>query len=110
MGLFGLAAFTANQKKKEIGIRRVLGASVTGIISMLSKEFLQPVVLAFIVAAPVAWYGMHKWLEGFAYRVAISPWIFVTAGTAAFGIALLTVGLQTIRTALANPVESLRSE
>lgn len=110
MGLFGLAAFTAQQRTKEIGIRKVLGASVAGIISMLTKDFLKPIFLAFVIATPVAWYFMQKWLEDFAYRVPVSWWIFIVSGGAAILVALFTVGIQTIRAAIANPVKSLRTE
>jgi putative ABC transport system permease protein len=110
MGLFGLAAFNAEQRVKEIGIRKVLGASVGAIITMLSKNFLKPVFIAFLLAFPVAWWAMNKWLEDFPYRVTISWWIFVLAGLVAIIIALITVSFQAIRAALANPVESLRTE
>jgi ABC-type lipoprotein release transport system permease subunit len=110
MGLFGLAAFTSQQRTKEIGIRKVLGASVPGIITLLSKDFLKPVFISIVIASPIAWYFMHKWLQDFAYRVSISWWIFIIGGLAAIIIAVLTVGLQTIKTAVSNPVKSLRSE
>ena len=107
MGLFGLAAFSAEQRVKEIGIRKVLGASVRGIIAMLSRHFLKPVLMAFLVAFPVAWLAMNKWLEDFPYRVTISWWIFVLAGLLAIVIALITVSFQAIRAAMANPVKSV---
>ncbi|HSN08777.1 MAG TPA: FtsX-like permease family protein, partial [Hanamia sp.] len=110
LGLFGLATFIAQQRKKEIGIRKVLGASVQGIVQMLSKDFLKLVAVAFVIAVPVAWYGMSIWLHDFAYRINISWWIFIAAGVAAFLIALLTVSFQAIKAAMANPVDSLRSE
>ena len=110
LGLFGLATFIAEQRTKEIGIRKVLGASVQGIVQMLSKDFMKLVAIAFVLAAPAAWYFMHKWLQDFAYRINISWWIFVTAGLAALLIALVTVSFQAIRAAIANPVKSLRTE
>ena len=110
LGLFGLAAFTAEQRTKEIGVRKVLGASVPGIIVLLSKEFTKLVVVAFVVAAPVAYLVIDRWLQGFAFRVDISWWIFLMAGLAALVIAWLTVSYQSIRAALTNPVEALRYE
>ena len=110
LGLFGLVTFTAEQKTKEIGIRKVLGASVTGIIQMLSKGFLKLVGIAAIIAFPVAWWTMHRWLNDFAYRVDIGWWVFVAAGISALLIALLTISFQSIKAAVANPVESLRTE
>jgi putative ABC transport system permease protein len=110
LGLFGLAAFTAQQRKKEIGIRKVLGASVNSIVTLLSKDFLILVLISFILSIPVAWLAMHQWLQNFAYRVPISPWLFVSAGVMAISVALLTVSFQAIQAAMANPVKSLRSE
>jgi len=110
MGLFGLAMFTARQRAKEIGIRKVLGASVTGIMAMLSKDILRLVIIAMIIASPVAYYLMHQWLQGFAYRVNVNGWLFLLSGAAAVMIALLTISFQAIKAALANPVKSLRSE
>ena len=110
LGLFGLAAFTTEQRRKEIGIRKVLGASVTGITSLLAKDFLKLVVVAIVVATPVAYFFMKKWLADFAYRIDIQWWMFVVAGLTAVGIAFLTVSFQSVRAALANPVKSLRSE
>jgi len=110
LGLFGLATFTAQQRTKEIGIRKVLGASVSSIITMLSKDFLKLVFIANIIAWPLAWYGMHQWLQDFAYRIDISWWIFGLAGVAALLIALLTISLQAIKAAVSNPVKALRSE
>jgi putative ABC transport system permease protein len=110
LGLFGLATFTTGQRIKEIGIRKVLGASVTGIVTLLSKDFLKLVVLAFIIAAPLAWYVMHRWLQDFAYQVDIKWWMFVLAGLAAIVIAFMTISFQAIKTAIANPVKSLRTE
>ncbi len=110
LGLFGLTAFTVQQRVKEIGIRKVLGASVSNITTMLSKDFLKLVFIAAVVAFPIAWYAMNKWLQDFAYRITTSLWMFVAAGAAAFLIALITVGHQTIKAAVANPVKSLRTE
>jgi hypothetical protein len=110
LGLLGLALYTTTQRTKEIGVRKVLGASVTQIVSLLSKDFVQLVLLAFIIAAPIAWWAMHKWLEDFAYRTNISWWIFGLSGMAMFMIALLTLSIQTIKSAIANPVKSLRTE
>ncbi len=110
LGLFGLAAFTAEQRTKEIGIRKVLGASVAGITGLLARDFLKLVLIAIVIASPLAWWAMHKWLEDFAYRIDLQWWIFALAGIAAVGIAFLTVSFQSIKAALANPVKSLRSE
>ncbi len=110
LGLFGLAAYTAERRTKEIGVRKVLGASVSGIAALLSKDFLQLVVLSCLVAFPLAWWMMHSWLQGFEYRIAISGWIFFAAGLVAVLIAFITVSFQAIKAALANPVKSLRTE
>ena len=110
LGLFGLASFTAEQRTKEIGVRKVLGASVGGIVVLLSKDFLQLVAAAFVVAAPVAYVAMDRWLNDFAYRIEISWPIFLMAGLIALLVAVCTVSFQSIRAALANPVESLRYE
>jgi putative ABC transport system permease protein len=110
LGLFGLAKFTAAQRTKEIGIRKVLGASVSQVSAMLSKEFIKLVLIACFIAFPLAWYVMNKWLQDFAYRINISWYIFLIAGTAALAIALVTVSFQAIKAALANPVKSLRTE
>src|SRR5690606_3600094 len=110
LGLFGLAAFMAEQRSKEIGIRKVLGSSVTGIVTMLCKDFVKLVFIAIIIAIPIAWWAMDKWLEDFTYRIDASWWIFVLTGTIAIFIALLTVSTQAIRAARANPVDSLRNE
>jgi putative ABC transport system permease protein len=110
LGLFGLATYTAEQRTKEIGIRKVLGASVIQVAQMLSKEFLKLVLIASLIAFPAAWWAMSKWLQSFAYRIDISWWVFAVAGFAALLIALLTVSFQAIKAALANPVKSLRTE
>jgi putative ABC transport system permease protein len=110
LGLFGLAAYTAETRRKEIGIRKILGASTEGVLVLLSKDFIRPVVLSLLIASPITVFIMGRWLEGFAYRVEISWWMFAIAGAVAVGIALLTVGYQTVRAARVNPVNSLRSE
>ncbi|MBS1666248.1 MAG: ABC transporter permease [Bacteroidetes bacterium] len=110
IGLFGLAVLTAFQRTKEIGIRKVLGASVAGIVQLLSKEYLVLVIIAIFIATPISWWAMHKWLEGFAYRIQIEWWMFVLAGIMGILVALLTVGFYALRVAKANPVKSLRTE
>jgi putative ABC transport system permease protein len=110
LGLFGLATFTAEQRTKEIGIRKVMGASVTQIVQLLSKDFVRLVIFGIVIACPLAYYFMDKWLQDFAYRIDISWWIFALAGIVAIVIALLTVSFQAIKAALANPVKSLRTE
>jgi ABC-type antimicrobial peptide transport system permease subunit len=110
LGLYGLSAFSAERRTKEIGIRKVLGASVGQLSLLLSRDFIWLVLLAFCIAAPIAWYVMHEWLQGFAYRVEMSLWTFAFAGLIALLIALLTVSFQSIKAALANPVKSLRNE
>ena len=110
LGLFGLAAYTAERRIKEIGIRKVLGASVSGLAGLLSKDFLKLVIISCVLAFPVAWLLINNWLQGYQYRVTINFWIFITAGAAALLIALATVSFQAIKAALMNPVKSLRSE
>jgi putative ABC transport system permease protein len=110
LGLFGLSAYTASQRIKEIGIRKVLGASVTDITAMLSKDFIKLVGLSILIATPIAWYVMHNWLQEFHYRTNLSWWVFAVAGLSALAIALITVSFQAIKAALANPVKSLRTE
>jgi ABC-type antimicrobial peptide transport system permease subunit len=110
LGLYGLAAFTAERRTKEIGIRKVLGASVSNLSLLLSKNFIRLIVLAFCMAAPIAWVVMHQWLQGFAYHIDVSPWTFVFAGLITLIVALLTVSWQSIKAAMANPVKSLRNE
>ena len=110
LGLFGMAAFTAKQQIKEVGIRKVLGASVQSIVGLLSKDFLKLVLIGFVIAVPVAWFAMQQWLADFAYRVGLEWWVFALAGLVATLIALLTISSQSIRAALANPVDSLRNE
>jgi ABC-type antimicrobial peptide transport system permease subunit len=110
LGLLGLVIYTTSLRTKEIGIRKVLGASVTQIISILSKDFIAVVLIAFIIAMPLAWWSMHKWLENFAYRTTINWWIFLASGAFMMLMALFTLSIQTIKAASANPVESLRNE
>ena len=110
MGLFALSAFATLQRTKEIGIRKVLGARVSGIMLLIAKDFLRLTAIAVLIASPVAWYFMHRWLQDFAYHVSIQWWVFVLAGGAAVLIAFITVSMQSIKAALANPVKSLRSE
>jgi putative ABC transport system permease protein len=110
LGLFGLSAFTAEQRTKEIGIRKVLGASVLDVVALLSGDFIRLVGIAIVIATPLAWIGMNKWLQNFAYKVGVQWWMFVLAGLLAVCIALFTVSFQAIRSAMTNPAESLRSE
>ena len=110
VGLYAVSFFTIVRKTKEIGIRKVNGAKVSEIITMLNKDFVKWVAIAFVIACPVAWYAMHKWLENFAYKTSLSWWIFALAGLLALGIALLTVSWQSWRAATRNPVEALRYE
>ncbi|WP_018478946.1 ABC transporter permease [Pontibacter roseus] len=110
MGLFGLAAFTAEQRTKEIGIRKVLGSSVTGIVVLLTKDFALLVCLAILIASPIAWYGMWHWLQDFAYRTPISAWVFIASGLVALGIAIFTVSFKATRAAMEDPVRALRTE
>ncbi|HVV53915.1 MAG TPA: ABC transporter permease [Mucilaginibacter sp.] len=110
MGLFGLAAFTIAQRTKEIGIRKVLGASIASINGLLSKDFLKLVVLSIVVASPVAWWFMHNWLQGFAFRIHLQWWMFAAAGALALIVAIVTVSYHAIKAAIVNPAESLRSE
>ena len=110
LGLFGLATFSAEQRNKEIGIRKVVGASVPGIVQLLSKDFLKLVLVAFVIATPIVWWAMNKWLQAYAYRINISWWMFALAGLIAIVIAMITVSFQAIKAAIANPVRSLRTE
>lgn len=110
LGLLGLAAFTAEQRTREVGIRKVLGASAASLVALLSKDFIRLVLIALCIASPLAWYAMHQWLEGFAYHAGLSVWTFLLAGAIAIMIALLTVSLQSVKAALMDPVKSLRSE
>jgi putative ABC transport system permease protein len=110
LGLFGLSVYTANSRKKEIGVRKLLGASVQGLVTLLSKEFLKLVFIAAIIAFPISWWAMNKWLLNFAYRISIEWWVFTLAMIMALFIAIFTIGAQATRAAIANPIESLRSE
>ena len=110
LGLFGLASFTAEQRTKEIGIRKVLGASVSGIVLLLSKEFMKWVLISNAIAWPIAYFASHLWLQGFAYRTRLTPAAFVFAAGISLSIAVLTVSYRAIRSAVADPVDSLRYE
>ena len=110
LGLFGLAAYTAERRFREIGIRKVLGASVAGITGLLAKDFIKLVLIAIVIASPLAWWGLHKWLQDFAYRIEIQWWIFVAAGLLAVAVALITISFHSIKAALVNPVKSLKTE
>jgi ABC-type antimicrobial peptide transport system permease subunit len=110
LGLFGLAAFTARKRQKEMGIRKVVGASVRNIATLFFGEFLQLVIMALLIAFPLAWWEMTKWLKSFAYRIPMNAGVFLIAGASILLITALTVGFQAIKSALANPVKSLRSE
>lgn len=110
LGLLGLAIFSTQRRTREIGIRKVLGATLSNILVMLCKDVVMLILIALLIASPLAWYFMHSWLQGFAYRTSLNLWIFVAAGIAAIGIALLTVGFQAMKSAMANPVRSLRTE
>jgi putative ABC transport system permease protein len=110
LGLFGLVTFTAEQRRKEIGIRKVLGASVSGIVTLLSKDFLKLVAMAFVLAVPLGWFLMHRWLQDYEYRIGLGAGVFIFAAVVAIALTLLTVGGKSVRAALANPVSSLRSE
>jgi len=110
LGLFGLSTFVVQRKTKEIGIRKVLGANIPGIVGLLSKDFLRLVLISMVIATPLAWYFMNNWLQDFAYRIHIEWWVFVAAGIIAVFIALVTVSIQSIKAAIVNPVKSLRTE
>ena len=110
LGLFGLSTFMAQQRVKEIGIRKVLGSSVSGILILLSKDFIKLIFVAIVIAIPLCWWAMNKWLQGFAYRITIGPVVFIEAGTIALGIALATIAWQSVKAAIGNPIQSLRNE
>jgi len=110
LGLFGLSAYAAERRKKEIGIRKVLGASVEGIVMLLSKDFVRLVIISLLIASPIAWWSMNNWLQDFPYRLNISWWIFALSGLAAITIAMITIFFQSIKAALVNPVKNLRAE
>ena len=110
LGLFGLAHLSTEQRQKEIGVRKVLGANIAQVVSLLTAEFLKLVIVALIIASPLSWLAANAWLQNFAYRINVGWWVFFIAGMATIFIALITVGVQTIKAALKNPVESLRTE
>jgi putative ABC transport system permease protein len=110
LGLFSLAAYAAEQRNREIGIRKVLGASVPIIVKMLSKDFIRLVIISFLIAAPLAWLIMNKWLQGFAYRQNIQWWVLLIAGVGALVITFITISTQSFKAAMANPVNSLKNE
>ena len=110
MGLFGMASFVAEQRRKEIGIRKILGASVSNLWTMLSLDFVQMVLLACVIGIPVAWFYLNEWLQQFTYRVSISIWVIMLSAAGALTITIITVSFQTIRASMGDPVRSLRSE
>jgi ABC-type antimicrobial peptide transport system permease subunit len=110
LGLFGLAVLKAYQRTREIGIRKVLGASVLGIVGLLSRDYLRLVAIAILIATPIAWWAMHKWLQNFAYKIPLHWWLFALAGVFGLIIAVITVGFQALKAANVNPVRSLRTE
>jgi putative ABC transport system permease protein len=110
LGLLGLAAFAAERREKEIGVRKILGASILNIVSMLSKDFVKLVIIALILATPIAWYGMSNWLQNFHYRIDMPWWSYAIAGILAIVVALGTIGFQSLKAARVNPVDSLRNE
>ena len=110
LGLFGLATFTADQRIKEIGVRKVLGASVANIVGLLSRDFVTLVAIAILISVPVAWWGTSRWLQNFAYRIDPEWWMFIVSGLVALGIALFTVSFQSVRAGLMNPAKTLRTE
>jgi putative ABC transport system permease protein len=110
LGLYGLSTFMAERRFKEIGVRKVMGASIQQILTLMSKEFIKLIIIAFVIAVPIAWYAMDKWLQGFAYKIAVNPMVFVYAGLIALVIALLTVSFESLKAAIVNPIKSLRSE
>jgi len=110
LGLFGLSSFTAENRTKEIGIRKVLGASVLSITQLLSKDFIKLILLSFLIAAPFAWWAMNGWLQSYQYRISVSWWIFAVTLLLSVSIALITISFQSVKAALMNPAKSLRSE
>jgi ABC-type antimicrobial peptide transport system permease subunit len=110
LGLFGIASFMVSKRTKEIGVRKVLGASVFNVWSLLSRDFIVLVFISLLIGMPIAWYFMHSWLQNYQYRTEISIWIFISVGIAAIVITLLTISFQAIKAAIANPVKSLRTE
>ena len=110
MGLLGLAAYVTQRRTKEIGVRKVIGASTMQIVGLLSKDFLKLVLIALVIATPIAWFGMNRWLQDFAFAISLSWWMFALAGILAIGIAFLTVSFQSIKAATANPIKALRDD
>ena len=110
LGLFGLAAFRAQQRTKEIGIRKIMGASATTIMKLLTTDFLKQIIISLIIAIPISWYAMNQWLQSYPYRIEIAWWVFAVSGIIASTIAFVTVSSQAFKTANSNPVDSLRSE
>jgi len=110
LGLVGLSSYSAKQRKKEIGVRKVLGAGIGQIASLLTLDILKPISIAILVSTPIAWMMMNRWLQDFAYHISISGWIFVMTGLIVISIAIMSVSFQVIRASIANPVNSLRSE
>jgi len=110
LGLLGLVTYITHQRTKEIGVRKVIGASIVQIVTLLSKDFLKLVLIAFIIAVPIAWWGGHQWLQSFAYRTTIDAWIFIAGGTIMVVMAFVILSIRTFRAASANPVKSLRTE
>jgi putative ABC transport system permease protein len=110
LGLFGLAAYAAERRRKEVGIRKVLGATTQSVVLLLSKDFIKLVIVSLLIASPVAWYFMNKWLQNFSYRIEVGWWVFAVAAILALGIAFITVSSQAIKAAMSNPVKSLRTE
>src|SRR4051812_24698251 len=110
INIMGLASYSTIQRTKEIGVRKVLGATTSNTVNLLSIDFLKLVLVAFVIAAPIAWYGMYQWLQNFAYRISLGLWAFLLAGLLAVIIAFLTVSFQAIKAAVTNPVKSLRTE
>jgi putative ABC transport system permease protein len=110
LGLFALTAYTMVQRTKEIGIRKVLGATILNILSLVSKDFLKLIIISLLIAAPIAFYAIQKWLQDFSYKISIQWWVFAVAGIVTLLIAFITISIQALKTALANPVKSLRTE
>jgi ABC-type antimicrobial peptide transport system permease subunit len=110
MGLFGMASIITRQRIKEIGVRKVLGASVPGIVILVGKEFIKPVIIALFIAVPIAWWAMIKWLQNYTLRIQVEWWVFLLAGVAAIVVTACTISFQSIKAALTNPVKSLRTE
>jgi len=110
LGLLGLVTYITNQRTKEIGVRKVIGASIVQIVTLLSKDFLKLVLIAFIIAVPIAWWGGHQWLQNFAYKTTIDVWVFIAGGMIMMAMALVILSIRTFRAASANPVKSLRTE